>query len=57
MHAGVLLTVFSPLSHVFLSIQMALLPLNQCMSNLNMYAADRTIVVGEIKEGLYSVGI
>merc|ERR1711937_749159 len=30
--------------------------MGQCMSNINIYAHDKTIVVGEIKGGLYSVG-
>jgi len=35
--------------------QILMIPVNQCLTNLNIYAHDKTIVVGEIKEGLYSL--
>merc|ERR1719224_232855 len=42
-------------NNIALILQINMLPVMQCMANINTYAAEKTIVVSEIKEGLYSV--
>jgi ABC-type multidrug transport system permease subunit len=41
-------------NNVGLLLQIVMLPIMQCITNVNIYCSEKVIVVAEVKEGLYS---